>query len=168
MVCDNMHAVFFALPNIMPSRSYGVVASSSGGQGFGGSYVMSAVNGPLTHKYPTSMPAHNSGVLYGKFPTPMQFHPGQTPTDSNMGTIQRHEYIRTTGGLPPSATKFIQPVDSSAYTAFNKRTAIGLASFSQSGPFSTKAYDINLTKSRLHRVRNTGSVAPKKKGAYYL
>ena len=57
--------------------------------------VITPVFGPLSHKFPTSIPRHNLGVLSGNNPTPPFFYPSQEPIDSDQNTTSRQIYKRT-------------------------------------------------------------------------
>lgn len=160
-------------------------------------YVNAPITGPLsTNKYPFAIPYHSYGILTGVRPTPPQYHPGQTPVDSQMNTNARHQYLRTSvsnkkqpslgkeketlgyaikssqRAVPVSSrTNYISPVSSSLHINNLKANAIGQSAYKvnlpNSAPIGTKSYYPSGTKSSIRRARSGGCVAPKKKGSIY-
>ena len=70
------------------------VTTSKGSMSYN-NYVNSPIVGPLsTHQYPSVMPYHSYGTLFGLRPTPPQFLPSQEPVYSEMITNPRVAYKR--------------------------------------------------------------------------
>jgi hypothetical protein len=122
---------------------------------------------PLNYnQFPNAMTFHKNGVLSGIRPTPPQFAPQQTQPNMEDKVNTRKEFWRVPLKENVGKTKFIAPSDSSTLTSARKRVAVGRSSYySTSGDFSTKNYNINVAKQAVQRLRSSGSVAPKKKGA---
>jgi len=118
------------------------------------------------HQFPGAMSFHKNGVLRGIRPTPPQFAPQQTQPNAEDKVNTRKEFWRVPLKENVGKTKFIAPSDSSTLTSARKRVAVGRSTYySSSGDFSTKNYDTNVANHAIQRVRSSGSVAPKKKGA---
>jgi hypothetical protein len=71
------------------------VSTNIGSVSYSG-YVNAPITGPLsTSQTPCQIPYHSYGLLSGIRPTPPQFYSMQTPTDAQMNTNARHQYMRT-------------------------------------------------------------------------
>lgn len=118
------------------------------------------------HQFPIVMSYHKHGVLQGVRPTPPQYAPLQTQPNMEDKVNVRKEFWRVPLKENVGKTKFIPPSDSSTFTSARKRYAVGRSSYySNSGSFSTKNVDYNVTNNALRRARSNGSIAPKKVGA---
>lgn len=122
---------------------------------------------PLNYnQYPGVMNYHHNGILRGLRPTPPQFASFQTQPNMEDKVNARREFWRVPVKENVGKTKFIAPSDSSTLTSARKRNAIGRSSYySSNGMFSTKNYNVNDTHHAIQKIRSSGSVAPKKKGA---
>ena len=154
------------------SRAYGVVASSSGNQGFGSGYVYTPVYGPLTHKTPAAMLPHNRGLLAGTQPTPPQFFPGQEPVYAEMGSNSRAMYLRAARAKPdPLGKKWVPTMSSSQRTEMARTTSVGQAAYKVGLPFAaqlgTKSCSPTTANQALRRMRSSGCVVPRKVGSIY-
>jgi hypothetical protein len=138
-------------------------------------YLYTQAYGPLSHQYPFAMPPHSSGNLIGLRPNPPSFYPSD-----NTGEYanSRYNYYRTIPSTKPTAHDFdIQTKkkkicgnnSSSLNTDYLKKVAIGKSSYKIGLPntadLTYRSYNKNDVKQALQKVRSSGSVAPKKKGA---
>ena len=140
---------------------------------------------------PCAMPAHNSGVLFGKRPNPPKFYPANGQSEFSNA---RREYFRTAtpannpyATIPKStgscgsysqaastmgkSTKYIAPQSCALLTSARKRMAVGKSSYKQGLPLdaalSYKNYNTNDVKNALRITRGGGYVAPPKCGSIY-
>ena len=143
---------------------YGIT-TSIGSQSFAG-YVNAPIGGPLnSSQFPSAMPYHSYGILYGRRPNPPQFFPGQEPIYSDMGVNARAQYLRATalspaqkaaqdalGKLSAPTTKvsyssqrqyavsthmnYIEPIPSSMRTSILKSTSVGQSAYKVRLPYS--------------------------------
>ena len=154
-----------------------------------GSYASGNIVGPITHKNPISMPQHNLGVLFGKYPTPVAFYPSNMTNDYSVArNLYQRTYSHLNNVLPnnsstsvyiPSLQKsvrilqhstYIAPKTSYDYMTKLKSIHIGKSSYKQGlpyeAPLSYKGRDANESKRMLRRVRSGGTVAPRKKSYF--
>lgn len=138
------------------------VSIYNGSQGFQG-YVNQPVTQPLTHKYPSVIPPVPSYLIGNKTQN--------NPINADMFTNARLQYVRTSGTTPKIGmnTKYIAPIPSSMRTSIQKSIAVGKNINNNALHHSTEIFNSSrndVTQAK-RRVRSSGCVAPKKKGAYY-
>ena len=120
--------------------------------------VVTPVYGPLSHKYPATIPYHSHGALPGLRPTPPQFYPSQAPPYAEENTNARQHYKRSLAISPlllekqlaeakhsptlpyhsistsrqyavSSHTNYIEPIPSSMYLNKLKALAVGKSGY---------------------------------------
>ena len=97
-----------------------------------------------------------NAVLSGKGAMPAKFYPS---VGTNMFSVARNIYTKDAGGGQGY-------FDSSQYIYLKKNNAIGQSSYN-SGNLAFSGNNNNTVRQSIRRVRNGGSVAPKKKGYYF-
>ena len=130
------------------------VSIYKGSQGFQG-FVNNPVTQPLSQKYPSVMPFMSMGGGTQR-----------TPTNADMFTNSRLQYMRATGSVKKVGmnTKYIAPIPSSMRTTIQKSIAIGKQPLYSTNNQTVQPLHDDIRAKR--RARSGGSVAPKKKGAY--
>jgi hypothetical protein len=102
------------------------------------------------------MPRHNNGILHGLHQNPPQFRPNSTEY-ANLKQLYRNSFPTT---LNPKKQLLASKSSDSHMTKLKSKN-LGKSIQSDHG-LTFKSYDSNLVKSKLHRVRNAGCVAPPK------
>lgn len=122
----------------------------NGSFGFQG-FVRHPINFPLSHKYPSTMLPHNSGIVNGM---PPQFI---EPLNSDMNSNARANFQRATFAKQKQFGDSSLRINALKSTQFKSNPSI---------PQSTKNVDRNLSKDALRRVRSGGTVPPPKKSIH--
>ena len=110
---------------------------------------------------------HSNGILAGVRPTPPQFFSAQVQPNMSDNVNARHQFFRamkTTNDVGNNVKKNMNPKDSSLFLLEKKRNAIGKSSYySNTGEFSTKNHDANVSRDAVRRARSSGTTAIAKK-----
>ena len=104
----------------------------------------------------------NTAAGFGSRPNPVQFQSGD---NSSSFAVMRAQYQNNTTTPTPLKKKSFNQLPYSLYLAQRKSIPVGQSS--TNGLITYKAFDKNVTKSALQRIRSSSCVAPAKKGSIH-